>query len=260
MAKKDHNCKIQSIYDDTFCDYHELEYFSKEPIYNSKENLTESYLEKPQDPFNLESFPFGPVPPLVTNMAPNFIAPAIMPDDSEVDNFELKKYLKGSYGVLLFYPANFTFVCPSELISLNNRMKEFEEKNVKVVAISVDSKYSHLAWKSTSIEKGGVKGIKFPLVSDLNKSISQNYRVLNQEGFSLRGTFIINKKGKIVHQSINDLPIGRNQDEILRLVNAIQHYELTDEVCPSGWQKGQKGIERNQDATAKFMAKNHKKI
>ena len=139
-------------------------------------------------------------------------------------------------------------------------MKEFEEKNVKVVAISVDSKYSHLAWKATPMEKGGIKGIKFPLVSDLNKSISQDYRVLCSQGFALRGTFIINKKGKIVHQSVNDLPIGRNQDEILRLISAIQHYELTDEVCPSGWQKGQKGIERTQSSTANFMAKNHKKI
>ncbi|MFV0627276.1 MAG: peroxiredoxin [Alphaproteobacteria bacterium] len=259
MAKKNYDCSYSNPFDDILYNGQETEY-----ELSSKENSLPNLLQSPSpfnnNPFSVENFPFGPIPPLVGSMSQDFTAQAIMPDDSEVDNFNLKKYLKKSYGVLIFYPANFTFVCPSELIAFNNRMKEFETLNTKIVAISVDSKFSHLTWKSIPVEKGGIENIKFPLVSDITHTISQNFRLLSPEGYALRGTVILDKKGKIIHQSVNDLPIGRNPEEILRIISAYQHYELTDEVCPTGWKKGQRGIAKNQQATKEYMAKNHKKI
>ncbi|MDD4557219.1 MAG: peroxiredoxin [Alphaproteobacteria bacterium] len=258
MAKKNHNCEFNNQYDENLYDTIELQNLQA-PI-SLIDNFPEPMQSNPSNTLGIGEFPFGPIPPMVTNIAPDFSAAAIMPDNSVKTNFNLKKHLKGSYGVIFFYPANFTFVCPSELVALNNRRKEFEEKNTKIVAISVDSIYAHLAWKDTPISKGGIKGFSFPLISDVKKTISESYRILGSDGVPLRGTFIIDKHGKIVHQTINDLPFGRNPQEILHMIDAMQHYEKTYELCPVGWKKGKDGILADSESVNKYMARNHKSI
>lgn len=205
-------------------------------------------------------FPFEPAPPMVSSQAPGFIASAVLEDNTIIDNFDLKSYLKNSYGLIFFYPADFTFVCPTELIAHNNRVAEFEKRNVKIVGISVDSKHAHLAWKNTPVEKGGVGNLQFPLVSDINKNISRTYRVLNYEGVALRASFLIDKEGIIRHTTINDLPIGRNVDETLRVIDALQFTENKGEVCPANWQKGEEGVKATTEGVAKYLSKNSKKI
>ncbi|MDR1694422.1 MAG: peroxiredoxin [Lactobacillaceae bacterium] len=221
------------------------------------ENFTEDELK---GFLNLDDFPYGPISPLVTTKAPDFIASAVLRDNSIVDNFSLSKYLGGSYGLIFFYPADFTYVCPTEIIAHNNRIEEFEKRNVKIVGISIDSKHAHLAWKKTPVEKGGVGDLQFPLVSDINKSISRSYRVLNREGAALRASLLIDKDGFIKHATINDLPIGRNVDETLRVIDALQFTETNGEVCPANWQKGKEALKPTPEGIADYLAKNSKKI
>lgn len=209
---------------------------------------------------DFQDFPFGPVQPIVGNMSPNFIASAVLKDNTITDSFDLKNYFGKSYGLIFFYPADFTFVCPTEIIAHNNRIEEFEKRNVKIVGISVDSKHAHLAWKNTPVEKGGVGNLQFPLVSDINKAISRNFRVLNNEGVSLRASFLLDKEGIIRHATINDLPIGRNVDEMLRVIDALQFTEVHGEVCPANWKKGDEGLKATPNGVADYLAKNAKKI
>jgi len=178
---------------------------------------------------------------LVGKAAPDFTAPAVLADGEMVDSFNLKAHLKGSYGLVFFYPLDFTFVCPSEILAYSNRVPQFEQRNVKVVAVSVDSHFTHTAWRNTAPKEGGLGPVRFPMVADLTKSIARDYDVLIEaEGIALRGTFLIDKEGIVRHQLVNDLPLGRNADEALRMVDALQFHEENGEVCPAGWNKAMK--------------------
>ena len=192
--------------------------------------------------------------------APNFQAKAVMPDDTIISNFNLKEYLDGHKGILFFYPLNFTFVCPSEIIAFNNRLGEFNLRNTKVIAVSVDSHFSHLAWKNTPVNKGGIGSIQLPLVSDLTKEISMAYNVLNKDGVSLRGTFLIDENFVVRHYLVNDLPLGRNVDESLRMVDALDYHTAHGEVCPAGWDKGKDAMTPSQRGVADYLASNADKL
>ncbi len=189
----------------------------------------------------------------VTQQAPDFKATAVMPDNSFKADFSLSDY-KGKYAVLFFYPLDFTFVCPSEIIAFDHRLKEFEERNVQVVGVSVDSHFTHLAWKNTPVNKGGIGNVQYPLVADLTKKISEDYGVLLGGGIALRGSFLIDKEGVVRHQVINDLPLGRNIDEMLRMVDALQFTEEHGEVCPAGWSKEKKGMKPTSEGVASYLA------
>lgn len=191
---------------------------------------------------------------LVGKAAPDFTAQAVMGDNTINPAFNLKDYLNGSYGWVFFYPLDFTFVCPSEIIAHDHRLKKFEEAGCKVVGISVDSQFTHLAWKKTAVEDGGLGNVGFPLVADLNKNIARSFGVLIENaGVALRGSFLIDKAGNVRHATINDLPLGRNVDEALRLVDALQFHEEHGEVCPAGWTKGKKGMTATPDGVAAFL-------
>lgn len=192
---------------------------------------------------------------IVQLQAPEFKAQAVMPDGS-FKEISLSDY-KGKYVVLFFYPLDFTFVCPTEIIALSDRLAEFEARNTQVVGVSVDSHFSHFAWRNTSRKEGGIGEVAYPLVSDLDKSISRRYGVLVEKpGIALRGLFIIDATGKLRHITINDLPLGRNVDEVLRVVDAIQFNEKHGEVCPANWHKGDEGMKPDQGGL-KSYAKAH---
>lgn len=197
---------------------------------------------------------------LVGREAPDFTAPAVMPDDEINETFNLRNYLKDSYGVVFFYPLDFTFVCPSEIIAHDNRFGEFADRKVKLVAVSVDSHFTHLAWKNTAREKGGLGGLKFPMVADLTKQIARDYGVLVNDSVALRGTFLIDRAGVVRHQVVNDLPLGRNVDETLRMVDALQYHEQHGEVCPAGWNKGEEGMKATPDGVAQYLGQKADKL
>lgn len=194
---------------------------------------------------------------LVGKEAPDFTAPAVMPDNSINDKFNLKKHLKGKVGVVFFYPLDFTFVCPSEIIAFSNKINEFKTRNAEVVGISVDSHFTHLAWRNTPVNKGGIGQIKYPLVADLTKNIARDYDVLIENaGVALRGTFLIDKEGIIRHQLVNDLPLGRSIEEAIRMVDALNFHEEHGEVCPAGWNREKDAMEASPEGVAKYLAKN----
>jgi peroxiredoxin (alkyl hydroperoxide reductase subunit C) len=197
---------------------------------------------------------------LVTKKAPDFTAAAVMPNNEINDKFNLHAYLKGKIGVLFFYPLDFTFVCPSEIIAFDNRLQEFKDRGVEVIAVSVDSKFSHIAWKNTEINKGGIGQVQFPIVSDLKKSISRDYDVLLNEEVALRGTFLIDQEGVVRHQVVNDLPLGRNIEEALRMVDSLIFFQSHGEVCPAGWNKGKKGMKADAKGVADYLAGNAKNL
>jgi len=192
----------------------------------------------------------------IGNLAPDFTAKTVMPDNSIDSNFNLKNYLKGHKGILFFYPLDFTFVCPSEILAFNNRLGDFHSRNTKVVAVSVDSHFSHHAWKSMPINKGGIGDVQFPLVSDLSKEISKNYNVLSDESISFRGTFLIDENFKIRHYLVNDLPLGRNVDETIRMIDALDHHEAYGEVCPAGWKKGDQAMQASKQGVSDYLTSN----
>jgi peroxiredoxin (alkyl hydroperoxide reductase subunit C) len=197
---------------------------------------------------------------LVGKKAPDFTASAVMANNQVQDNFNLYTYLKGKIGVLFFYPLDFTFVCPSEIIAFGNRLKEFKDRNAEVIGVSVDSKYTHLAWKNTEVNKGGIGQIKYPLVADLTKNIARDYDVLTGEAVALRGTFLIDQDGIVRHQVVNDLPLGRNIDETIRMIDAWKFFEEHGEVCPAGWNKGKKGMKADSSGVADYLSKNADKL
>ncbi|MGK5093025.1 peroxiredoxin [Deltaproteobacteria bacterium TL4] len=191
---------------------------------------------------------------LVAKQAPDFKAKAVMPDNS-FKEIKLSDY-RGKYVALFFYPLDFTFVCPSEIIAFDHRMEHFAKKKVEVLGVSVDSQYTHLAWKETPVKKGGIGPVKFPLIADLNKSIARAYDVLLDDSVALRGSFLIDKEGIVQHQVINNLSLGRNIDELLRMVDALQFHETNGDVCPAGWQQGEMGMKANTQGVANYLADN----
>lgn len=191
----------------------------------------------------------------VTQAAPEFKATAVMPDNTFNDKFQLSDY-RGKYVLLFFYPLDFTFVCPSEIIAFNKRLKEFEERGVQVVGVSVDSQFSHWAWKCTPVEKGGIGNIQYPLVADITKQISRDYGVLFNEAIALRGLFLIDKAGVVRHMLVNDLPLGRSIDEALRVIDALQFTEEHGEVCPANWRKGQAAMKPTAAGVADYLSAN----
>ena len=191
---------------------------------------------------------------LVGKTAPDFTATTVMPDNSINEAFNLKSYLNGKMGILFFYPLDFTFVCPSEIIAFNNRLGEFKSRNVEVIGVSVDSQFTHLAWKNTDVNKGGIGDIQYPLVADLTKSIASDYDVLVNDAVALRGTFLIDKDFVVRHQVVNDLPLGRNIQEAIRMVDTLKFHEEHGEVCPAGWNKGEDGMKATSEGVADYLA------
>ncbi len=193
---------------------------------------------------------------LVGKIAPDFTAATVMPNNEIDDNFNLHSYLKGRIGILFFYPLDFTFVCPSEIIAFANRIKDFKDRGAELIGVSVDSKYTHLAWKNTEVKKGGIGDIKYPLVSDLTKQIARDYDVLTGEAVALRGTFLIDQQGIVRHQIVNDLPLGRNVEEAIRMVDALKFFQENGEVCPANWSKGKKGMKASSKGVADYLEHN----
>jgi peroxiredoxin (alkyl hydroperoxide reductase subunit C) len=193
---------------------------------------------------------------LVGKQAPDFTAKAVMPNNEINDAFNLKSYLKGKVGVLFFYPLDFTFVCPSEIIAFNNKLNEFKTRGAEVISVSVDSHFTHLAWKNTPVNKGGIGQVQFPMVADLTKQIARDYDVLLDAGIALRGTFMIDKAGVVRHQLVNDLPLGRSVEEAIRMVDALNFHEEHGEVCPAGWNRGKEAMEASPEGVAKYLEKN----
>lgn len=192
---------------------------------------------------------------LVGKNAPDFTATAVLGDNSFNDKFNLKSALKGKMGVVFFWPLDFTFVCPSEIIAFNNRYDEFKKRGAEVIGVSVDSHFTHLAWKNTPVDKGGIGQVKFPMVADLTKNIARDYDVLVNDAIAFRGTFLIDKNFVVRHQLVNDLPLGRNIDEAIRMVDALIFHEEHGEVCPAGWNKGEEGMKPNAEGVATYLKK-----
>lgn len=192
---------------------------------------------------------------LVNKQAPDFTAAAVLGDGSIVDAFQLS-ILRGKYVVLFFWPLDFTFVCPSEIIAHNNRMDKFRELGVEVVGVSIDSQFTHHAWRSTPVEKGGIGAVEFTMVADVKHEITRAYGIEHEDGVALRASFLIDRAGVVQHQVVNNLPLGREVDEMVRLVEALQFTEEHGEVCPAGWRKGQKGMKASAEGVASYLAEN----
>jgi peroxiredoxin (alkyl hydroperoxide reductase subunit C) len=190
---------------------------------------------------------------LVTKEAPDFSAQAVMPDNTMAE-LSLSSY-RGKYVLLFFYPLDFTFVCPSEILAFDRALEQFKEKNCEILGVSVDSQYTHFAWRNTPVQSGGIGKIKFPLVADLDKSISQAYGVLLPDGISLRGLFLIDKNGVVQHQLVNNLPLGRSVDEAIRILDALQFTEKYGEVCPANWKPGEEGMKPTAEGVAAYLSK-----
>lgn len=196
---------------------------------------------------------------LVGKEAPDFKAQAVMPDGS-FKELSLSDY-RGKNVILFFYPLDFTFVCPSEIIAFHNHLGDFKEKNAEVIGVSVDSHFSHHAWRETAIDNGGIGKIDYPLVADLTKSIAQDYDVLTGDGaVAYRGTFLIDQKGVVRHQVVNDLPLGRNIHEALRMIDALAFHEENGEVCPANWNRGKAGMKPSAAGVASYLAENAKDL
>jgi len=192
---------------------------------------------------------------LVGRKAPDFTVPAVLGSGEIIDKFNLHDALRDKYGLVFFYPLDFTFVCPSELIALDHRMDEFISRDVEVVAVSIDSQFTHNAYRNTTIQNGGIGPVKYTMASDITHTICQAYGVEHPlAGVAFRGAFIIDKNGVVRSQVVNDLPIGRNIDELLRIIDAVHFFETNGEVCPAGWQKGQAGMKASPKGVADYLA------
>ncbi|SEG52356.1 peroxiredoxin [Marinobacterium lutimaris] len=197
---------------------------------------------------------------LVGKKAPDFTAAAVLGDGSIVDEFTLSEAIKGKYGLVFFYPLDFTFVCPSELIALDHRMDAFTERGVEVIGVSIDSQFTHNAWRNTPVNDGGIGQVKYTLVADTKHEICQAYDVEADAGVAFRGAFLIDQEGNVRSQIVNDLPLGRNMDELIRLVDALQFHEEHGEVCPAGWNKGDKGMAASTEGVAKYLSEESDKL
>ena len=192
---------------------------------------------------------------LVGREAPDFTAPAVLGSGEIVDEFNFKDVAKGKYAVIFFYPLDFTFVCPSELIAFDHRMEEFKKRNVEVIGVSIDSHFTHNAWRNTPVNNGGIGAVGYTLVADMTHAICKAYDVETPDGaVAFRGSFLIDTKGVVRHQVVNDLPLGRNVDEMIRMVDTLQFTEEHGEVCPAGWNKGDKGMTATPEGVAEYLA------
>jgi peroxiredoxin (alkyl hydroperoxide reductase subunit C) len=209
---------------------------------------------------------------LVGKKAPSFKASAVVNGGEFVEDFSLEQFIGKKHVVFFFYPLDFTFVCPTEIIAFQRRMAEFEERNVAVVGCSIDSKFSHWAWLNTPQNDGGIQGVEYPLVADVNKTIALNYGVLaghynyddngdmiwignqGEDSVAYRGLFLIDKNGIVRHQVVNDLPLGRSVDETLRMVDALQYFEQNGEVCPADWNRGKDGLKDTAEGIASYLS------
>ncbi|QIV94444.1 peroxiredoxin [Allofrancisella frigidaquae] len=190
---------------------------------------------------------------LVGKKAPVFNAPAVLGNGEIVDNYDFAKAIQGKYAVVVFYPLDFTFVCPSELIALDKRTAKLKELGVEVVSVSIDSHFTHNAWRNTPINEGGIGPVSYTMVADINQKIVKDYDVQAEGGMAFRGTFLIDKQGVVRHQVVNDLPLGRNMDEVIRMVEALQFHEQYGEVCPAGWNKGDQGMKASPKGVAEYL-------
>ena len=192
---------------------------------------------------------------LVTQQAPDFTATAVLADGEIVEDFQLSKF-KGKKIVLFFYPLDFTFVCPSEILAHHHRVAAFAERGVQLIGVSIDSRYTHNAWRNTATNDGGIGSIDFPLVSDMDHAIMEAYGVVHPDGIALRASFLIDENFDVRHQVVNDLPLGRNVDEMLRMVDALDFHTSHGEVCPAGWNKGDEGMKDTPAGVAEYLSKN----
>ncbi len=197
---------------------------------------------------------------IVTNKAPDFTATAVLGNNQIVEDFNLYENLGEKGAVLFFYPLDFTFVCPSELIAFDHRLQEFQDRGINVIGCSVDSQFSHFAWKETPVNKGGIGQVKYPLVADLTKQIARDYDVLLDDSVALRGSFLIDADGTVRHAVVNDLPLGRNIDEMLRMIDAMLFTNEHGEVCAAGWQKGDEGMKADTEGVADYLAKHAEEL
>jgi len=197
---------------------------------------------------------------LVGKHAPDFTAPAVLPSGEIVEDFKLSDQ-EGKYTVLFFWPLDFTFVCPTEIIAHNRRMEAFKHRGVNVVGISIDSQFTHFAWRTTPVKEGGIGPVQFPMVADVKHDITRAFGIEHPDaGVALRASFLIDREGMVQHQVVNNLPLGRNVDEMLRMVDALQFTEKHGEVCPAGWNKGDEGIGPTTDGISEYLAANAEKL
>lgn len=192
---------------------------------------------------------------LVGKQAPDFTVPAVLADGQIVDSFSFSAATRGKYAVVFFYPLDFTFVCPSELIAFDHRIDEFKSRGVEVIGVSIDSHFTHNAWRNTPVNAGGIGAVRYTLAADINHSICKDYDVESAIGVAFRGSFLIDKNGMVRHQVVNDLPLGRNVDEMIRMIDALQFHEAHGEVCPAGWNKGDAGMNASPAGVAEYLTK-----
>ncbi|MDR1614211.1 MAG: peroxiredoxin [Campylobacteraceae bacterium] len=197
---------------------------------------------------------------LVTKKAPDFTAAAVLGDNQIVGDFKLYSNLGKNGAVVFFYPMDFTFVCPSEIIAFDKRLDEFKSRGINVIGVSCDTQFSHFAWKSTDVKNGGIGNVRYPLVADVTKQIARDFDVLFNESVALRGSFLIDKDGTVRHAVINDLPLGRNIDEMIRMVDTMLFTNEHGEVCPAGWHKGDEGMKANTKGVAEYLSKNSENL
>lgn len=197
---------------------------------------------------------------LVGKQAPDFTVPAVLADGQIVDSFSFSDATRGKYAVVFFYPLDFTFVCPSELIAFDHRIDEFNSRGVEVIGVSIDSHFTHNAWRNTPVNQGGIGPVRYTLAADISHSICKDYDVESSIGVAFRGSFLIDKNGTVRHQVVNDLPLGRNIDEMLRMIDALQFHEEHGEVCPAGWNKGDSGMNASPAGVAEYLAQNADKL
>jgi peroxiredoxin (alkyl hydroperoxide reductase subunit C) len=198
---------------------------------------------------------------LVGRPAPDFTAAAVLGSGEIVDSFSLSEAIKGKKAVVFFYPLDFTFVCPSELLAFDHRMEEFKSRGVEVIGVSIDSQFSHNAWRNTAVNDGGIGPVQYTLVADVKHEICKAYDVEHPEaGVAFRGSFLIDEEGNVRHQVVNDLPLGRNVDEMLRMVDALQFHQEHGEVCPAGWNKGDEGMTASPEGVAAYLADNAEQL
>lgn len=197
---------------------------------------------------------------LVGKSAPDFTAAAVLGNGEIVDSYTLSAAIKGKKAVIFFYPLDFTFVCPSELLAFDHRIEEFKKRNVEVIGVSIDSQFSHNAWRNTPVNDGGIGPVRYTLVADVKHEICRAYDVESADGVAFRGSFLIDEDGVVRHQVVNDLPLGRDVDEMLRMVDALAFHQEHGEVCPAGWKEGDKGMDASPAGVAKYLSEHGDKL